>query len=286
MARTDIHRPSVIEPTNYMFVGFQYLKVEDLGDALFLKEERARIAKHMAETGGERSRHAHGGNCHICGAHCIYTALFWHQPTNQYIITGLDCGEKLDMGDAEGFRAQIKAAIERKAGKGKAQAYLAQANLGVAWTIYESMLNNYNGRQEEETIYDMVSNLIKYGSMTEKQINYLRILVDKVVNREVIAAQRAKEREAASPFPVGDERIVFKGIVVGIRQPSEYDMYPQLKMTIKHASGWCAFGSIPKALNGVKVGDTVEFEAKPSPSKDDIKFGYYNRPTKARFVSN
>ncbi len=53
MTRTDAHRPSVIEPADYSFVGFQYLRVDDLGAALFLADERRRIQTHMDSTGGE-----------------------------------------------------------------------------------------------------------------------------------------------------------------------------------------------------------------------------------------
>lgn len=71
MARIDLHRPSAIEPADYFYVGMAHSKIECLGDAIFAKQERERIAEHMQQTGGEYSKHAHGGSCHICGAWAI-----------------------------------------------------------------------------------------------------------------------------------------------------------------------------------------------------------------------
>ncbi len=109
--RKDIHRPSVINPADYEFVCFEYLKVESLGDAEFLTAERERKARHMQRTGGTYSRHEHGGNCYICGAACIYTALFYHSATNVYLHTGLECAEKMELQDAEKFRKTVQDAL-------------------------------------------------------------------------------------------------------------------------------------------------------------------------------
>jgi len=45
--RTDIHRPSVIKVEDYVFIAFEYLKIEELGDMFFLQEERKHIREHM-----------------------------------------------------------------------------------------------------------------------------------------------------------------------------------------------------------------------------------------------
>lgn len=63
--RNDTHRPSLINPSDYEFVAFECVKMEDLGAAQFAMAERVRINSHMKQTGGTYSRHQHGGNCHI-----------------------------------------------------------------------------------------------------------------------------------------------------------------------------------------------------------------------------
>ena len=80
--RTDVHAPSRINPEDYEWVGIEYKKQDGdpLGDAMELKWMREQIERHMKKTGGDYSNHEHGGNCHVCGAHCIYTVLFYHRP--------------------------------------------------------------------------------------------------------------------------------------------------------------------------------------------------------------
>jgi len=105
--RTDIHRPSAIVPADYDFIGFNYLPTDrDLSGIFPAFNDRALIRAHMQRTGGTWSGHEHAGNCHICGAHCIYTATFHHRPTNVYIRCGLTCtdGLEMDSGAGERFR--------------------------------------------------------------------------------------------------------------------------------------------------------------------------------------
>src|SRR5882672_4280684 len=99
MARNDIHRPSQIEHLDYEFVCNEVIKMEGLGDAIFMMDERKRKAAHFARTGGKYADHEHGGNCHVCGAAAIYTVLFYHSKSNSYVRTGGDCADKLGYGE-------------------------------------------------------------------------------------------------------------------------------------------------------------------------------------------
>lgn len=97
MKRNDIHRPSAIYPTEYEFVAVEHDPVS-LGFVQWYWAQRQRIIAHMTQTGGAFSDHEHKGNCHVCGAHCIYTAVFYHCASNTYIRTGFDCAEKMGAG--------------------------------------------------------------------------------------------------------------------------------------------------------------------------------------------
>jgi hypothetical protein len=55
-------------------------------------------------------------------------------------------------------------------------------------------------------------------------------------------------------------------------------------MLVQTADGWKAWGSVPSSLSGVKVGQFVQFQARVERSRDDEKFGFFSRPTKARTV--
>ncbi len=314
MQRTDIHRPAEINPEDYNFVGYQYLKINDIGDAAFLGDERRRIQRHMERTGGKFSTHEHGGNCHICGAHCIYTAVFYHKPTNVYIKTGLECADKLDRAvDGTEFRKQVRAALEAVAGKRKAKAVLEQNGLGGTYLVYDALttlfrdgkalgqlwldlggnaVHHYDGKPntrnplwEEYTITDIVGKLVKYGNISDAQIGFLQKLVARIEGRPALWAERkaqqeAKEAKHANAQVVPEGRTTVRGVVLSVK----YDQGPfqQTKILVEDDRGFKVYGTKPAAFYGEVKGRRVEFDAKLERSDRDDKFGFFSRPTKAR----
>lgn len=291
MKRNDIHRPSVIDPEAYTFVGVEYDRVEDVvGGCQALAAERATIVAHMKATGGTYSNHQHGGNCHVCGAHCIYTVLFYHADTNSYIRTGMDCAEKMHMGDAARFRAirdAVTAAREAQAGKLKAQGILAEAGLSQAWTIYthvESVGGRVSDCRDTNTIADIVGKLVRYGSISDAQARFVATLLDRIARRPQIEAERKAEREAAADCPTGRQTIRGEVIKTEVREGAYGD---SIKMLVKAAEGFLVWGTVPSNLQlfqvgdyqrGLKRGDRVELVATFTRSDKDSKFGFYKRP--------
>lgn len=279
--RTDIHRPSAIIPADYHYVGVESAKMEPGDDFTWLIAERIRIRAHMERTGGTYSHHQHGGNCHVCGAHCIYSVLFHHEPTNSYIRTGMDCAEKLDMCDCSSFRREIRSALEQNAGKRKAKAILEQHGLSRAWEI--ATFGDLP-RKEEKIISEMVAGLIKWGKFSDKQIAFMGKLLHDVEHRPEIEAKRAAEYEAASPLPLTEERAVIIGQVVSVKRPNKFT-YEDRMMVVADA-GWKIMGKVPSDIfDTVKVGDRVQFNGRIKASRNDPKFGYYSRPTKAAIIA-
>jgi hypothetical protein len=233
--RTDAHRPSAIIPTDYEFVAFDYCG-PNMGFemAKFLLDERERFQAHKARTGGTYAKHENSGSCHICGANAFYLVRWYHAKSNSYIVTGNDCANKLQMsyGDMNAFRRNVADAREAHAGKKKAIALLADQQLMRAWEVLETLdadreneqkhfdehqqsSGNFKLQYEELTIADMVRKLIKYGSLSAKQYNFIATLLARIDNRPIIEAQRAAEREAAEPCVSGRVRIT--GTVVGTK---------------------------------------------------------------------
>lgn len=205
MARTDAHRPAAINPDDYDFIACDYYG--QYGSLEFLTEREV-FRAHLKATGGKFSDHEHGGTCHICGAGAMYVAKFHHRPTNTYIVTGMDCAQKMDMGDARVFRAfreRIQAGIKVAAGKAKAQQTLADAGLGKAWEIYTAA-NADGHRWEENTIGDIVGKLVRYGSISEKQTAFIGTLLSKIEGRAAIDAQRAIAKASSQHVGVEGER--------------------------------------------------------------------------------
>lgn len=265
--RTDCHRPSVIIPEDYQYVACEHTKDECWE---YAAAQREIIQAHMKRTGGTYSRHAHGGNCHICGAHAIYTALFWHIPTNTYVRAGSECAEKLDCQEVEAFRKLYQDALQALAGKRKAEAILAQAGLQAVWEI---KTDGY----EESIIRDVTNKLVAYGSLSDKQMKLLSSLLERIQNRPAIEAQRKAEHDAAQPVPTGRFRIAGKILSIKVQ---ETDFGPVTKMLMQHEDGWKVYGTCPAHLDNAHVGDVVEFKATVKVSNKDPKFGFYSRPTK------
>jgi hypothetical protein len=285
-ARTDIHRPAAIEPADYDFVAFRYLKLEDYGDVAYLNAQRAKLDAHMARTGGSYSQHEHGGTCFICGASCIYQAVFYHRATNAYIRCGLECSDKMSMDDSAMFRKTVRGALEQIAGKKKAEAVLADAGLSAAWKIYVTT-DARDDTRDMQTIRDIVGKLVQYGALSDRQMAFLTTMVQRHERRDVIAAERAAANEAAAPLPITAERVAVRGTVLAVKH-EDNDGFVSHRMLVQHADGWKVWGSVPSAFLGQENfgrGVTVEFMAALVPSDRDSKFGFFKRPSKARIVA-
>lgn len=319
MVRTDVHSPSKIQPEDYYFVAMGYQKIEDLGSAMCMKVEREKLQAHMASTGGTYSKHGHGGNCHICGARCIYTAIFFHVPTKTYIRTGMDCAEKLDMGDTDMFRTfrkDVKDALKRKAGKAKAKAMLEGENLSRVWELAEmdfEVLASMQKRRDlvsmrytdrnveidnspltfEENVFlkkesardklvDVVSGIIRYGDISDKQLSFLKNLVEQFDNAEMHIKAEIEARANTVDCPNGD-KIKITGTIVKFSVTENAYGYRNV-MTVKDEKGFKVWGTKPKSLDDAIEGSKVEFIANINQSDSDSKFGFYKRPTKVKIL--
>jgi hypothetical protein len=274
--RKDVHRPSVVRPEEYSFVGIEYMKGDDIGSVQAVLRERTIIEAHMERTGGTYSRHQHSGNCMICGAAAIYTCLFYHQPTNSYVRTGFDCAANLESCDPARFRAVkegVKSAREAIAGKQKAQAVLKDNGLEEAWGMYLAEGSDWNHR----TLRDIVGRLVKWGSISPKQMDFVRVLVRKIEDQPRIDAERAAERAAAEDCPEG-RRVVEGTVVKAGWHENEYG--GRNVMTVKSDDGWLVWGSVPSSIE-VGRGDRVRFTGTLQQSDRDSKFGFFKRPSKA-----
>lgn len=280
--RTDIHCPSQINPTEYQFVGFDYVPVDDIGAAMFLQSEREAIRLHMAQTLGTYSSHSHAGNCMVCGSvNAIYTVLFYHELTNVYVRMGNDCAQKCDVafsnGDFDAFKSKIGNAREAVAGKKKAAAFLVEAGMGFAWELYNS--TEYNTfRFEEDTIRDIVGKLVQYGNLTDKQLKFVGTLLSQIQNRNQIAAEREAQKAAAAPLPNFSGRVQVEGTILS-KKGKDTRFGFVVKIVVQHVDGWKVYGTLPASLEKAEKGDSVSFMATVKISPDDSKFGFFSRPT-------
>ena len=299
MKRTDIHCPSKIDPQDYQFVAFEFIPTgSDIGACIFLQQQREIIRAHMARTGGKYSGHEHGGNCMVCGnVLAIYTVLFYHEKTNTYVRMGDICAQKVEMAYDNSafnrFKDTVNGWRKAKAGKNKAMNTLMDQGMGDAWDLYEAYHEKFEQEQEndmyarrrfyqyeENTICDIVGKLVRYGSVSEKQMSFVGRLLEQIKTRDArLAAMRAKE-EAAAPVPETEERIQINGTVVSTWYDEEL-MYPGPRMKVETTDGWTVTGTRP---TGIERGMKINFMARVVVSKNSKKKGYFKRPTKVEIL--
>jgi hypothetical protein len=161
------------------------------------------------------------------------------------------------------------------AGRAKALAALTTAGIAAAFDIY--MASDRTDEYEERTIRDIISKLVRYGSISDKQVEFLRKLLGQIATREERARQRAAEEAAALPIPaelVGN-RSTITGLVLATRKV-ETNFGIVTKMLLKTDAGWKCWGS---NTYGLVRGDRVQLDARLERSRDNDKFGFFSRPT-------
>jgi len=277
--RTDIHRPSAIQPQEYNFLGIHFDPgAEDVvgGDQLMCEENR-RIREFMEEKGARWAQHEHGGTCFCCGAHAVYLAVFHHAPSNECIMVGERCADKLEMGEPERFaaaRRSVRDAREAIAGKRRAETFLSELGLSQAWELFND--KHKAPFYEEMTIRDMVRNLVRYGRMSDKQAEFMRSLLHRINNRDAIEEERKREKELARPCPTG--RLQVTGTVLTTKM-SDGVYGSVLKMLVKTEGGYTLWGTVPSGLGEIEKGSIVTFRATIEPSEKDPKHGFFSRPS-------
>jgi hypothetical protein len=292
-------------------VAEEFLKVEDLGSAMVLKECREIIAAHRARTGGIYAQVDTTGNCQVCGSvNAIYTSLFYHAKSNSYVRMGHDCADKCHLGgefNRNEFRRRVENARENQRGKNKARLLLSDAGVPVAYDIYaadydslprdpKTVVNRAEKLDEfgaviqeeyhfagdtfyeERTIRDIVGKLVKYGGINEAQMNLIKQLTERIPDRDrrnaEWEAKRKAEREAAAPCPKGRVRI--EGTVLKVEE-RETQWGFRTVMTVKATEGFVLWGSVPSNVT-VEKDCKIVFVATVEPSEKDDKFGFFKRP--------
>jgi len=118
----------------------------------------------------------------------------------------------------------------------------------------------------------------QWQELTDRQVE--------AVQRMAVEADEAERRDAeldAAGVEVPDttERVTVVGTVRSVKFV-ETQFGGTLKMLVEHDSGWKVWGSVPRSIEFPEAGDRVEFIARVERSRDDVRFGFFSRPTKAR----
>lgn len=320
--RTDVHRPSVLDPAEYEDVGYTDHHHEEGGSWW----EPGYPGDRLFFDGAYTNR----GGCDHCGHHSLrYVVHYLHKPTGKIVSVGETCAGKLSLSSRNAVAA--KREIERQALQRKVDAY-KEAHPEVSHfleSVYEGAIWINGGFYS--FLMDLRHKLIRYGELSEKQT---AVVEKAIVNQKRFEEERAQERAnepEPAPVPVTDERIQITGKIVSVKLKEDEFYGDSWKMKVLDDRGFKVWGTRPesllvptdpKAKDGFTIidvpttqdmerhpdwvitdnashdgserqvmryrpaerGDRVTFMAKVTVSEDDETFGFFKRPTKAEVI--
>ena len=299
--RNDIHSPKNIIPSDYDFVTIRMFDEDGYNAREF--------GRHREMTGGKFSTHQDNGGCDVCGTHMLNYAIFYHENTNKYIRTGVECAGKIETGHEDEFKraTQFRRAAKRRTEareslKGRMSESVLELlmKMSADWTglSYNDVFDyyglerdytrtDYASRKLQDTIRladSLIEKSSKYG-LSDKQIGLLESVTNKLpnlVDQYIDFEKNERERlENTPPIVYGKQTV--RGKVVSTKWVDT--MYGSTrKMLVEDEKGYKVYGSVPNAIDSVNNGDEVEFTATLSVSDDDHTFGFFSRPTKAKYL--
>lgn len=287
--RTDVHRPSDLDPANYVEIGYTDAHPEE--GCSWIDRSVAGDADLFV------GHYTRSGACDHCGHRLRYAVHYLHEPTHEIVSVGLTCAERLGLDSREQMRF-----IERARAAGKAEKIDA---LRREYPVALGVLDEYaDSDYSSEFLGSLLSQLRRKGELSPKQLRAL-------ANSAIRSAERKAEREveaAAEPETTKlpddlDERIEISGKVVAVKWKNNgYD--DVRKLLVLDDRGFRVWGTSADAMlapasrdeggfiegrdgefyRGVERGDRVKFTARVEASEDDPAFGFYSRPTKYEYL--
>lgn len=296
--RSDIHRPSLLDPSEYEFVAAFYQGTNaQMFDAYQADHEiydtrvewihpdyRSKRTVGSARRDGEQvftGNYAVKNTCDHCGANFAHGVLFLHVPTGDLIHVGHICAN-----DTIGLPSRA-AATRRTAEKAAAEekARIARHEERKSWQEENDDVVSYLAQLPADAhhfLIEMKSSLHKWGSLFPKQADAVRKFIKSEQDRKDNPAP--VEPEPTTPLIEGRREI--KGTILSVKwQESMYGNTP--KMLVREADGNKVWGTVAESVfsQGFDVstaglkGREVIFTGTVERSRDDEHFGFYKRPS-------
>jgi transposase-like protein len=290
MKRTDIHLPSNLILDDYSFIA---VYVFDAYNSLFLAVQRKIFIAHREQTKGNFATHSKNSGCDICGAHCVHHAVFYHHPSNEYLKIGLDCAAKMESGLEDTFkraRTEQEAVKKAKAGKMKAWGLLQEHKIkDVVSSVFDEHFKHKTDVVTQDVIKEftfavnvsneLVSKLVKYGSISNKQFGLFEKLCNELKNNKEKIEEKYNMESMIPELASGRMDVV--GKIISLKYDEFYENW---KMTVKTEQGWIIMCNRPTAFEDCNKGDTVSFSANIVKSDKKHFIGFGKRPTKTKIL--
>ena len=310
MRRTDIHRPSSpdFDPEAYSFIGIIDLNPQfdedgnDIDDAttsdVFENIVSAmgngyNFAPHVISKANltteillanisldsDNADLYEMKNCGHCGARIRYAGVLTHKDSREIIYAGEEClsnrFHELSKAEFQRLREQAKLNRDRMKKQEKIDQIIKD----------HPMLGEDTTGLRNHFLSDIQDRLERTGKLSDKQITAFEKALPKAKEWKV---QRDIENANSKDAPTG--RVEVTGKILKIKD-IENDYFNSLtsKMTLQTTDGWKLWVTVPESLYNDCGGftlneDTISMTVDITPSKDDSKFAFGKRPTKAKIV--
>lgn len=173
-----------------------------------------------------------------------------------------------------------------------ARSILEDQKLGRVWGVvydpYESV-NNAKADERRMHLRGIMTNVLQKfmatGELNAKQHAFLETLMRQYDDALVDIQAQEIEANAAKDIPaeLTYERVTVEGRIMSIKGHQSHFGYVT-KCLVQHVDGWKIWGKLPIEVSDAKVGDVIRFDARIEVAKDDKKFGYFSRPSKAKVI--
>jgi hypothetical protein len=221
--------------------------------------------------------------CTHCGNTQVrYIIAVRHIPTNQNVVFGDVCVERLGFVNYEAFKA---AQIRAKAAQGNASlaVFRKREQFLADHPDFAVIINNptelsHPDHARNGFAIDIILKFNKYGKLSDAQF---AAFIQSIARDHEYAARRAQEAaQPRGPVPTG--RVIVEGELIKVKTyDPEVDGRSGTKMTLKLDNGSKVWMTMPIAydLQTHPKGSRVKVRATITASRDDVSFGFGKRPT-------
>ena len=230
-----------------------------------------------------------GGSCDHCGTGIHYHFVIRSAEGDEFVV-GSSCVEKTpDRKLIRVVRFQMsRMQQERKrAQRAEEDRLSARRNAAAA----RSFLADHPGLHrslttDNVTTRDIARKLALRGSLSERQVSYVHSLARQV---ERAAEWKAQEQQLLD-VPISIGRVELTGRILTTKlKESDWGTSLKMMVMVETAGGnFKVWGSVPRAIEESTVdelrGQQIRFTAMVEPSRQDPKFGFFKRPTKASII--
>ena len=215
-----------------------------------------------------------------------------HRPTNQTVVFGDICVERLGFVSHDAFKAaQLRARAQqghaRLAIFRRREAFLAE-HADVSAVLSNEAEMTHPDHSNNAFARDLVAKLNQYGSWSDRQVECFLASVERdhtfARQRAERATQEAARRATAQPAPQG--RVTVEGQVVGVKEHQmegygyRVDEVTVFKMTVLLDNGSKVWLTLPSGFSSQEVrGRRIRVTATFTRSNTDPTFAFGKRPS-------